>query len=176
MAKKTAIGAGLQHIEIKTADGEVYDVYGAVSADGEPQNESVEVRGDDRVLGTFFFSASEEVSITANALSLDVFQAITGNAISSSASGSEVAFGTNSEQNPPYVQVSALSVAKDVETGNSVYIRKTWYKVQLSSPNISQAGEQEFSVELTGTAIQTDTDIEGEALDETSIGKVEIYS
>lgn len=156
-------GAGLKNGSIKMADGSVFDINAIVSAEGEPQIDDVAVKGDDETKLTFYFNQREELTIQANALSFDVLQAITGNSYASSPEGIEIPLGTVSEQNPPFVELSAETTAKDVD-GTATVIRKTWHKVQLMTPKVSQSGESEFNIEMTGVAYPTSDDIEGNAL------------
>lgn len=150
--------AGLRDGKVKTANGDVYDINAVVSAEGEPQQEEIEVRGDDEIKAVFVSNVSENLTLTANAVSFDVLQAITGNEQEGAASDMEIALGTDSQENPPFVEVSARSQAKNKD-GTRVDVVKTWHKVQILSVKITQAGESEVSIELTGRAFQTDVDI-----------------
>lgn len=156
-------GAGLEDGYIKLSDGSVYDIGAIVSAEGEPQLDDVEVNGDDERKATFYFNQREELTIVANAVLFDVIQAITGNSYSSSEDGIEIPLGTESEQNPPFVEVGAYSKAKD-DDGNSVKIKKVWHRVQIATPKVTQSGENEFNMELTGIAYPTAETITGAAL------------
>lgn len=155
--------AGLKDGKVKVAAGTEYDINAIVNAEGDPQQEEIVVRGDDEEKATFVTNITEEISITANAISFDVLQAITGNNYASSATGIEIALGTNSQENPPYVELTARSQAKNSD-GTAVDVIKTWHKVQVKSVKIVQAGESEVSVEMTAKAYQTSLDIEGGAL------------
>lgn len=158
-----AIGAGLENGSVKTATGTTFDIYAIVEAGADVARDEVEVKGDDQSLGKFNFALKEDLTIRANGLSFDVIQAITGNTLVSSPTYNEIALGTDNEKNPPYIEVSAETTAKD-SGGTARTITKTWHKVQITSLKVAQAGETEFNVEMTGTAIQTSLDIEGNAL------------
>jgi len=168
-----AYGAGLSHGSVKTADGNVYDIDAIVSAEGDPQIDDIQVNGDDLLKATFYFNRREELSIVANGISFDVIQAITGNTVSSSATGLEVALGTTSEDNPPFVEIRADTIAKD-SLGASVTITKTWHRVQIGIVKLSQSNGSEFNIELTGVAYTTDKDIEGGALSTQRIATIEV--
>lgn len=161
---KNFYGAGLAHGSIKLADGNVYDIDAIVSAEGDPQVDDVPVKGDDEMKATFYFNQREEITLSANGLSFDVIQAITGNSYSSSAGGIEVALGTASEMNPPYCEVKAQTVGKDKIAGAAVTIEKIWHKVAFGPAKVTQQGEKEYAIEMTGVAYQTSLDIEGAAL------------
>jgi len=167
------IGAGLENGSVKTAGGDIFDIYAIVEAGADVARDEVEVKGDDQSLGKFNFALKEELTLTANGLSFDVIQAITDNSVVSSPTYNEVAIGTDSEKNPPYVEISAETTAKD-SGGTARTIKKTWHKVQITSLKLNQAGETEFSVEMTGTAIQTSSDIEGNALASKRIATVRV--
>lgn len=166
-------GAGLQHAQIKLADGNVYDIEAIVSASGEYQIDDIAVKGDDTTKTTFYSNQREELSLTANAISFDVVQGLTGNNYTSSATGIEIPMGTTSEQNPPFVELSVETLGKD-DAGSAVVIRKTWHRVQIGQTSLNQAGESEFSVEMAGTAYTTDEDIEGNALASQRIATIEV--
>jgi 1,4-dihydroxy-2-naphthoyl-CoA synthase len=87
----------------------------------------------------------------------------------------EVAMGTESETNPPEVEIQAFSNALDTDN-TALTLKKTWHKVTVKSVLLSQAGEQEFNIEMTCVAYQTDEDIEGAALSTKRIATIEVYS
>ena len=171
-----AFGAGLKDASVKNAAGDDFDIYGVVTVEGNSTREETEVRGDDQLLGTFGSSLREELSIESNAISLDVIREITGNALTHvTGASAKIALGTDNELNPVFVQVSAYTNLK-LKTGESATLKKTWHKVQINNITLSQAGEQEFKVTLEGVALQTDTDIEGDAFTPTGnrVATVEI--
>lgn len=157
------IGAGLKDGKVKTASGDVYDIFAIIEATGESQQDEIEVKGDDELLGTFVSNKREELSIVANGISFDVLQAITGNNYASSATGIEIPLGTESEMNPPEVELQGFTNAID-SANVACTIKKVWHKVTIKSIKVSQAGEKEFNVEMTGVAYTTASDIEGNAL------------
>lgn len=171
-----SVGAGLYDGKIKTSDGEEYDIHAIVSAVGEPAQDEIEVKGDDELKATFISNIREELTITAHGLSFDTIQAITGNSYSSSAEGIEIALGTESQMNPPNVEIQAFTKAKD-SANVAVVLKKTWHKVEIKSVKASQEGESEFTLEMTGVAYQTDEDIEGNGLGSKRVATLQvIYS
>lgn len=168
-----SVGAGLYDGKIKTSDGNVYDIYAIVSASGEVAQDETEVNGDDERKATFISNIREDLTISANGLSFDTIQAITGNTYSSSAGGIEIALGTDSQVSPPDVEVQAFTKAKD-SSGQAATIKKTWHKVAIKTVQVSQEGESEFSMEMTGTAFQTDVDIEGNSLGSKRIATLQV--
>lgn len=178
MDVKNAFGAGLKDAKVRVANGDVHDIYGVVTAEGNTTREETEVRGDDQLLGTFGSSLREELTIEANAVSFDVLSAITGNQITTvSDESSSIDLGTDSELNPVFVELQAFTNAK-FKSGETAEIKKTWHKVQINNITISQAGEQEFKVTMEGVALQTDEDITGSAFDPAGnkIATLEIYN
>lgn len=167
--------AGLKDGKIRVAAGDLFDINAIVSAEGEPEQDEIEVKGDDEVKATFVSNISEELTIVANGISFDVLQAITGNSFSSSASGMKIKLGTDSQENPPFVEVQAFSQAKNAD-GTKMYVKKTWFKVQLYSIKPTQAGEQEFNIEMKGRAYQTATDVTGAALSENCVSELAIQN
>lgn len=158
-----AYGAGLKDGKIKVAAGTIYDIDAIISAEGDPQQDEIQVKGDDEVKATFVTGVSENLTIVANAISFDVLQAITGNSYTSSPSGIEIPLGTDSEENPPFVEVQGFTQAKQAD-GTVATIKKIWHKVQIFSIKTSQAGEQEFNIELQARAYQTDETIVGASI------------
>jgi len=171
----TSYGAGLKDGKIKTSDGNIYDIGAIVSAEGSPAQDEVEVKGDDELKVTFVSNIKEELTIVANGISFDVIEAITGNDVSSSATGMEVALGTESQTNPPFVEVQAFTTAK-TDDDTSATIEKDWHKVQIKSIKVTQAGESEFNIELTGIAIQTAEDIEGNSLSSKRVATISVVT
>lgn len=153
------IGAGLQEVRFKTADGSIFIAWGAMEATGEADVEVIEINGDDQKLGEFVTRQAENLTLNFNAISFDVLQAITGNNYASSADGIEIPSGTDSEQNPPFVEVEAKSLARRKD-GTAGYFIKKWYKVQIKNPQVSQVNATELACTLEGVAYKTDTDIE----------------
>lgn len=169
------IGAGLKDAKIKIAAGTTYDIFGVVAASGDPDRDEIEVKGDDEVKGIFTMGLKESITIESNALPFDVIQAITGNSVSSSASGSEVALGTDSETNPPIVEVQAFTTARSAD-GTASVIKKVWHKVQLGKIKVEQSGENEFKFSAEGIAYPTSTDVTGAALTNKRIATLYAYS
>lgn len=165
--------AGLKDGKIKTSNGDEFDINAIVSAEADPSQDEIEVKGDDELKATFVSNITEELTIVANALTFDVIEAITGNDVSSSATGMEVALGTDSQENPPYVEVQAFVQAKNGD-GTAATIKKVWHKVQINSIKMSMAGEQEYNVEMKGRAYQTATDIEGQSLTSNRVATVSV--
>jgi hypothetical protein len=157
------IGAGLKNAYVKTADGNSYDVFAVVSAEADPQQDEIEIKGDDETKATFVTNQREEITIQANGLNIETVQAITGNSLTSSASGMEIPLGTEGQANPVNLEVGAETTAQDADKV-SVTVRKVWHNVEIKSLKLSQAGEQEFNVEMSGMAYQTSTNITGGAL------------
>lgn len=168
-------GAGLRHAYVKTSDGNVYDIDAVVSIEASPEQDDTEVKGDDSVKAVFSANRKETLTITANGLSMDVIQAITGNAISSSAGGAEVAVGTVAELSPPYVEIGGLTNGKNA-AGTAVVLKKVFHKVQLNKITTKMAGETEFSTDMEGISIQTSKDITGVDLASTRTSTISVYA
>lgn len=174
MAVNKYIGGGLEHGQFKDSSGDVYDVEAVVTAGGTVSQSDIEIIGDDERKGSFATNRIEELSITANAITFDQLQAITNNTVDSDSEGAEIALGTDTEMNPPFVEFSAETQAKNVDEETEATITKTWHKVQINAVEITQEGESEMTVEMTGVAIQTDTDIEGESLDSKRVATISV--
>ena len=168
-----SVGAGLYDGKVKISDGNIYDIYAIISLIGDPSQDETEVKGDDTTLGTFISNIREELKIEANGLSFDTIQAITGNTANSSATGIEIALGTDSQKNPPFIEVQGFTKAKD-SAGAAVTIQKIWHKVQIKSIKVTQEGEGEFKLEMTGIAYQSALDIVGGNLATTRVSTLKV--
>lgn len=153
-------GAGMRHGQIKVAAGTVFDIDAIINIEGDPQQDDTTIKGDDVVKATFSSNRTEDITISANAISMDVLQAITGNTLSSSAGGSEIALGTTAELNAPYVEVSGVINAR-TDQNTAVTVTKVWHKVQLNKTKITGGNGNELAVEITGSAVQAAKDITG---------------
>lgn len=168
-------GAGLRNGYIRNADGDVFDINAVINIEGNPTQDDIEIKGDDTLKAVFSSGRREEITITANGITVDTLVEITGNAQSSSATGTEIPLGTQNELNPPYVEVGA-QINGRAEDGTAVVVEKVWHKVQLSSTKITSSNENELSVEITGLAVQTDEDIEGTSLASARVATLKIRS
>ena len=168
-------GAGMRNGYIRTSDGTKYDIDAVINIEGDPSQNDTDIKGDDTIKATFSDSRKEDLTISANGISMDVLQAITGNSVSSSAGGSQIAVGTQSELNPPFVEVGAEVNAR-TDQGTSVFIRKVWHKVQLGKTKITAGNGNELAVEITGSATQTSVDIQGVALTTTRVATLFVLS
>lgn len=156
-------GAGAKDCKIKVAGGTIYDVGAIVEVSGDPQQDTVDIKGDDELKTKFVFAQTENVTIKANAISFDALQAITGNSISSSAVGEEIPLGTDSEQNSPFIEVRSYIRARR-DDGTATTVLKTFHKVQVQSIKVISSNGNELNVEITATAYKTSKDITGASL------------
>lgn len=156
-----AYGAGLKNGYVRTADGNVYDINAIIQIDASNDQTDTEIKGDDEIKVTFSSGRKETLTVTANGLTFDAIAAITGNTVSSSASGMEIPLGTISEMNPPFVEIGG-EVNGKADDGTSVVLKKVWHKVQLGDVKVNMQNETEFSLEMAGTAYQTDEQITGD--------------
>lgn len=168
---KSMYGAGLKDAKVRTADGNVYDIYGVIGSEGEPAQDEIEVNGDDRLLGTFISNIREELTVTANGIDFETLQAITGNTVESNGSNITLLLGTESQQNPPFVELQGFITAKD-DAGNSVVVQKTYFKVQFKTVKVMSENGGEMNLEMTGIAYQTEADITGAALDSAAVASL----
>ena len=176
MANK-AYGAGIRHAELKNALAEVVDVEAVVNSEASMAIESTEIKGDDEVKVTFYQSQKAEITLEANALSLDAIEIISGtsiDAVTGPPTANEIAIGTDGETNPPFIEITTQTIAKDVSTGTIVTVEIVYHKVQLMLDNITQALESELPQNIKGTAYKTDKDVEGNALASKRIATVRI--
>lgn len=165
------VGAGLHRVFIRLDDSSEIRAYGAVDFTGDAQVETIDIPGDDIIIARFLSQQTEEITLSLNAISFDALAAITGNTYSSSATGLSIPFGTNSELNPPYIEIQGVSQAKNTD-GTVGWFYKRFFKAQLAgSPTITQQNGAAVSVEIPMLAIPTETDILGTALTEQMIGE-----
>lgn len=158
-----AYGAGLRHGYIKTAAGVEYDINAIIGIDADNEQTDTEIKGDDSIKATFSSGRKEPVTVSANGLTFDTIAAVTGNTVSSSATGMEVPLGTVSELNPPFVELGGLTNGR-TDDGTAVVLKKVYHKCQFNSVKVKQENETEYSVEMVGTAYYTAYNIVGAAL------------
>lgn len=168
-------GAGLKHAYVKDADGNEIDIFAIIGASGDREQDELEIKGDDEVKGIIISGSKETFTIEANGVSFEVIQMITGNSAASSSTGSDIALGTDSELNPPYVEIGCLTNAKSSD-GTASTLLKIWHKAQLKAVKVEQAGETEFKFTAEGLAVPTDDDIEGNALESNRIATLKAYA
>ncbi len=161
--QNVSYGAGLRNAWVKISDGTVFDIDAIVEVGADKEQTEVEVKGDDELKVTFVSNVKETLTLKANAITFDVLQSITSNAFGSSSDGLEMPLGTIDEMNPPYVEIGAETAGKD-KAGNNVTIKKVWHKVQIKAVKINTAAETEMSVEMSGVAYQTETNVQSVAL------------
>ena len=155
-------GAGMKHGQITVAAGTTYNIDAIINIEGDSEQEDTEIKGDDTVKATFSSGRKETLTITANAISMDVLEAITGNTLEtlSSPAGKAIPLGTDSELKPPFIEVQA-EIAGKTDEGTSVKVVKIWHKVQINKIKINAGNGSELSVEMEGVAVKTDKEING---------------
>jgi len=166
-------GAGLRNGYIRTADGVFHDIEAIINIESDISQEDTEIPGDDQIKAVMSSGRREELTITANAVTLDVITSITGNSVSSSAGGAEIALGSDLELNPVFVEVGGEVVGKS-STGVAVTIRKIWHKVQLGQTKVNWGNGNELSVEITGNAYPSAVDITGAALASSRVATLKV--
>jgi hypothetical protein len=174
MAFNQVYGAGLLNGSIRLADGSVHNIEAIVDIVGAPKQTDVTIDGNDAVKAVFSSNRVEDITITANAITLDVIQAITGNSVSSSAGGSQIALGSMNELTPPFVEVSGQITGIDAQTGTQRVITKTWHRVQLRMTTIASSNGKEMNCVLVGTAYLATNDVLGVPLNSRRVATLAI--
>jgi hypothetical protein len=167
--------SGLKNCYVKDSSGKTYDVDTISDITATNSQHDVQIKGDDQIKTIFSSERVETLKIMANAISFDALAAMTGNTVSSSASGMDIPFGTDSEMNPPFVEVGG-QINGRLKDGTPVVIEKRWHKVQLGNIHVNMKSETEFSLEADGTAFQTDKDVVGAALSPARTSTVHEYA
>ena len=160
--------AGLEKVIVKVGS-RAYLFDAAVKASGNPQTGTTNVL-DYQAVNTG--SLIQELALEANALSVPILTALTGQETHYNSQGAEVfSAGTTAGTNPPYFECTAISKAKD-EDGNSVKLVSTWYKCKVKHVHPVQAGGSVFKVSIKATAYPTNVTVGGTALDSWRISDV----
>ena len=175
MTSVRAYAGGLKDIKIKIANGQIYDLFAAVSAESEPQMDEIEIKGDDKLIGKFISNIREDVTVSANGVSFDFLQAISGNNFASSPGGVEIPLGTDEDASPPAFEMWVDSQGRYDDNTNGT-LRTIYHKCQVTSLKRSQAGEKEFNVEMEITAYKTDKDITGATLNPERVSTLKIFT
>ncbi len=168
----SVIGSGLLHAWVRTPDGTMHDFEAIMSGTADPEMDSTEIPGDDEMKATFNSNQRLSVGVSANALSFDAYEAMTGNPVADVAAvtgtGAHPAYkhmpgGTVAENNPPFVELGFVTAGKD-DLGNECHYVRVLHKVQCQPARTPQENNSALSLEFDATAYPTATDIEGSAL------------
>ena len=156
-------GAGFRHGQVKVAGGTVYDIDAVIGIDADPESEQTDIPGDDTIKATFTHGQKEKLTITANAISMDVLAAVTGNEVKDISAtpgpaGKEIAGGTDKESNAPFVELTGVISGK-TDKGTSVTITRVWHRVQVNTVKIDSSNGKEMAVTMSATAFKTGNDI-----------------
>lgn len=162
-------GSGVRHAWVKSAAGVVADIDAVVTVGGDVEVESTDIPGDDAIKATLNSNARIPLTVEGNSLSFAAHAIITGNTVVQTAAtgddpqSAEIAGGTDTELNSPYIEVGAVTVGK-VADGRNAYLVRTFHKAQLGSPSTEQGNGSETTWSTEGNAYPTTVDIEGEPL------------
>src|SRR4028118_625756 len=163
----SVIGSGLLHAWVRTPDGTMHDFEAIMSGSADPEMDTTEIPGDDEMKATFNSNQRLSVSVSANALSFDAYEAMTGNPVTDVAAvtgtGAHPAYkhmagGTVAENNPPFVELGFVTAGKD-NLGNEVHYVRVLHKVQCMPARTPQENNSVLSLEFDATAYPTATDI-----------------
>lgn len=164
-------GSGVRHAWVRTADDEVYDIDAIITVGGETETEETEIPGDDAIKATIRSANKIALTVEGNSLSLAAHAALTGNTVVQNAGGgspatpqsAEIAGGTDSELNAPFVEIGGVTVGKTAD-GQTGYLVRTFHKVQAGPISTEQGNGSETTWSFDGVAYPTAVDIEGEPL------------
>lgn len=164
-------GSGVRHAWVRDADDNVYDIDAIITVGGDTENEETEIPGDDAIKATIRSAQKISLTVEGNSLSFGAHGALTGNtpvqtpADTSPATpqSAEIAGGTDSELNAPFVEIGAVTVGKTAD-GRNAYMVRTFHKTQAGPISTEQGNGSETTWSFDAVAYPTATDIEGEAL------------
>lgn len=164
-------GSGVRHAWVRDADDNVYDIDAIVTVGGDTENEETEIPGDDAIKAVIRSANRISLSVEGNSLSFDAHGALTGNTATQTPAGTspatpqsaEIAGGTDSELNAPFVEIGAVTVGKTAD-GRNAYLVRTFHKVQAGPISTEQGNGSETTWSFDAVAYPTATDITNEAL------------
>ena len=164
-------GSGVRHAWVRDADDNVFDIDAIITVGGDTENEETEIPGDDAIKATIRSAQKISLSVEGNSLSFDAHAALTGNtatqtpAATSPASpqSAEIAGGTDSELNAPFVEIGAVTVGK-TQDGRNAYMVRTFHKTQAGPISTEQGNGSETTWSFDAVAYPTAADIGGDAL------------
>lgn len=164
-------GSGVRHAWVRDAEDNVADIDAIITVGGENENEETEIPGDDEVKATVRSANKTNLSIEGNSLSLEAHAMLTGTTVVQTPAdtspvvpqSAQIAGGTDSELNAPFVEVGAVTVGKTSD-GRTAYMVRTFHKVQAGPITTEQANASETTWTCDAIAYPTSLDIEGEAL------------
>lgn len=163
-------GSGVRHAWVRDAEDNVFDIDAIITVGGETESEETEIPGDDAIKATLRSANKIALTVEGNSLSLGAHSALTGNTVTQTAAASpstpqsaEMAGGTDSELNAPFVEIGGVTVGKSA-AGENAYLVRTFHKVQAGPISTEQGNGSETTWSFDAVAYPTTTDIEGEAL------------
>jgi len=176
---KKVLGFGFERADIVTPGAiPVYSrIDGVKECELAYDMDTVEVEGDDDIIGYWHHNQKGSITIKSAVIDLDVYAAITGNTVVSEAgppSADEILFGTDSELQPVEVMLRFKQRAKD--PGNSsgrdryVFCFRCIGRIKPAGMKKGEAVE----VEITANMLKSVTDEYGEDLSEPAFGKQRI--
>lgn len=176
---KKVLGFGFERADFVTPGATpIYSrIDGVKEADLAYEMDTVEVEGDDDVLGFWNHNQKGSFTLKGAVIDLDVYETITGNAVTSEVGPpafDEVLFGTDSELQPVEFMIRFKQRAKD--PGNSsgrdryVFAFRCVGKIKPAGMAKGQAAE----VEITANMLKSTTDEFGVTLSEPAFGKQKI--
>lgn len=137
---KTVTAFGMRDLQVALPPGTPgteptwVDVPSVVSAMFKLNTQEVEQWGDDIYQGSFYHSQKGTITVKFNKLSLEFFELITGNTVTSAASVETIHFGTNLELIPPFLVVRGKTAYRDDATGLQGMMTIYWYKADVKTP------------------------------------------
>lgn len=164
-------GSGVRHAWVRDADDNVFDIDAIVTVGGDTENEETEIPGDDAIKAVIRSAQRVSLSVEGNSLSFGAHGALTGNTATQTPAdtspatpqSAEIAGGTDSELNAPFVEIGAVTVGKTAD-GRNAYLVRTFHKVQPGPISTEQGNGSETTWSFDANAYPTTTDIGGEAL------------
>ncbi len=174
MSKNLAFGFERADIVTPGAIPVYHQIEGAKELELNYEMDTVEVEGDDAIIGYWHHNQKGSFTYKGAVIDLDVYAAVTGNIVGSDAgppATEEILFGTPSELQPVELMFRFKQRAKD--KGNStgrdryVYVYRAICKIKPAGMSKGKPAE----VEITGNMLQSTTDEYAEALSEEAFGK-----
>lgn len=142
------------------------DIPSVEQAGGKMSVSEVEQWGDDKYQGTFYHSQKCQITVKGNKHSMEVFEMLSGNTLSSSGAVEQMYFGTEAELQPPRVMVRGTVTARNEDgTYDDMYIY--WFSCDVKTLWESGPGGERAKmgeVQLQFNSYPSTVDEEGNAL------------
>lgn len=149
-------------------------IRGVTEAEITYEMEKAEIKGDDDIIAYWNHSQKGSITIKSAIIDLEVYETITGNAVSTDAGPpetSEILFGTDAELTPSEFMLRLRQRAKDPNTSDPRYRDIYIFRCVGTIKPVGMKHGESIEVEISADMLKATTDEKGNDLSEPAFGK-----